>query len=613
MKNRWLDRLDHHFAASFVSRGGHPGRQVQRRTMTRAVAAATFAFAACAPFAEAPPTPPPAVVQQVPADWRFPLDVTPAVAERGMVTSDAPLATDAGVRILRDGGNAIDAAVATAFALAVVYPEAGNLGGGGFMVTRLADGTTAALDFREKAPLAATRDMFLDEHGNTTDRSVVGYLASGVPGAVAGLYAAHERFGSMSWQAVLAPAIRLAEEGFIVDAELAESIADAAERLGRFEGSRTLFLPGGSPIAEGARWRNPELAATLRRIAADGPAGFYQGETADLIVAEMRRGGGIITHEDLRRYEAKWRDPVVFLYRDHTVISMPPPSSGGLTLALIANILEGYDLRALGWHSPDALHYTAEAMRRAFADRNHYLGDPDFVEVPRPQFLSEQYAAQLRAQITERRATPSADVHPGSLEFDEPEHTTHFSVVDDDGNAVALTTTINDLYGSGVTVSGAGFVLNDEMDDFTSKPGAPNMFGLVQGEANSIVPEKRMLSAMTPTIVLAPETNRPMIMAGARGGPRIITATWQVISNMIDHDMDVTTAVAAPRIHHQHLPDVLRYERDGITQPTLDALRSFGHELEEIGSIGTSPALLHLDGRWRGAFDPRTGGKAAGY
>lgn len=610
---RRLAQQDDHRRGWLFARSGFLGTGALRHMLTHASASAAILLAACAPFAEAPPTPPTEVTQAVPDEWRFALDATPAVAERGMVTSDAPLATDAGVRILRDGGNAIDAAVATAFALAVVYPEAGNLGGGGFMVTRLADGATASLDFREKAPLAATGDMYLDAQGNTTDRSVVGYLAAGVPGAVAGLYAAHERFGSMPWKDVVAPAIRLAEEGFIVDAELAGSIAGAAERLGQFEGSRTLFLPGGTPIAEGSRWRLPELAATLRRIAEHGPAGFYEGETADLIVAEMQRGGGIITREDLRRYEAKWRDPVVFLYRGHTVISMPPPSSGGLTLALIANILEGYDLRALGWHSPESLHYTAEAMRRAFADRNHYLGDPDFVDVPRPQFLSEQYASQLRSRITPRRATPSADVRPGSLRFDEPEHTTHFSVVDEDGNAVALTTTINDLYGSGVTVSGAGFVLNDEMDDFTSKPGEPNMFGLVQGEANAIEPEKRMLSAMTPTIVLEPDTNRPVILAGARGGPRIITATWQVISNMIDHDMDVTTAVAAPRIHHQHLPDVLRYETGGFTPDVLSTLQRYGHELEEIGGIGTSPALLRLDGRWRGAFDPRTGGKAAGY
>ncbi len=549
-----------------------------------------------------------------PSAWPFRASsVAITKGRQGLTATTDPVASEIGDSILRRGGNAVDAAVATHFALAVVNPEAGNIGGGGFMMVRMADGTTAALDFRETAPMAATRDMFLDAQGNVTDRSVVGYLASGVPGAVAGLYAAHERFGSMSWEDVLEPAIRLAEEGFVVDSALAGSIAAAADRLQRFDGSRRLFLPDGRPIAAGTRWRIPELAATLRRIAERGPAGFYEGETADLIVAEMQRGGGLITHEDLRRYEAKWRDPVVFLYRGHTVISMPPPSSGGLTLALIANILEGYDLRAHGWHSPDALHFTAEAMRRAFADRNHYLGDPDFVDIPRPQFLSEQYAAQLRSQITPRRATPSTDVRPGTLQLDEPDHTTHFAVVDADGSAVALTTTINDLYGSGVTVSGAGFLLNDEMDDFTSKPGEPNMFGLVQGEANAIEPEKRMLSAMTPTIVLAPESNRPMVLAGARGGPRIITATWQVISNMIDHGMDVTTAVAAPRIHHQHLPDVLRYENGGLPESTLHALRSYGHALEAMGTIGTAPALLLRDGRWRGTFDPRTGGKAAGY
>ena len=529
-----------------------------------------------------------------------------------MVTTDAPLATDVGVRILRAGGNAVDAAVATAFALAVVYPEAGNLGGGGFMVTRMADGTMAALDFREKAPLAATRDMYLDAQGNVTDASVVGYLASGVPGAVAGLYAAHDRFGELPWKDVVEPAIRLAEQGFIVDRELAGSITGAADRLRRFDGSRALFLPAGQPIAEGTRWRIPELASTLRRIAERGPAGFYQGETADLIVAEMQRGGGIITHEDLRRYEAKWRDPVVFVYRGHTVVSMPPPSSGGLTLALIANVLEGYDLRALGWHSPEMLHLTAEAMRRAFADRNHYMGDPDFVQVPRPQFLSEQYATQLRGTIDRRKATPSSEVRPGTLEMHEPDHTTHFSVVDENGNAVALTTTINDLYGSGVTVTDAGFVLNDEMDDFTSKPGTPNMFGLVQGVANAIEPEKRMLSAMTPTIVLAPESNRPFIVTGARGGPRIITATWQVISNIVDYGMDVTTAVNAPRVHHQHLPDVLHYEDGGLPEETIRALESFGHDVEARGGVGSAPALLYADG-WRGAHDPRSGGKAAGY
>ena len=580
---------------------------------TSALLMAGTLLTACAPTNDALVSFPAAIGSEIPAAWPHTPDEPPATAEHGMVTTDAPLATEVGVRILRDGGNAIDAAVATAFALAVVYPEAGNLGGGGFIVARMADGTTASLDFREKAPLAASKNMYVDAQGNVTDASVIGYLASGVPGAVAGLHAAHERFGTLPWRDVVEPAVELAEDGFIVNERFASTVENATDRLGPFAGSRELFMPNGVPIAEGTRWRNPDLAATLRRIAEHGAAGFYEGETADLIVAEMERGGGLITHEDLRRYQAKWRDPVVFRYRDHTVISMPPASSGGLTLALIASILEGYDLRALGWHSPQALHLTAEAMRRAFADRNHYLGDPDFVDIPRPQFLSKTYAEQQRASIDPARATPSSSVQAGAIAPTESDHTTHFSVVDGSGNAVALTTTINDLYGSGVTITGAGFLLNDEMDDFTSKPGTPNMYGLVQGEANAIAPEKRMLSAMTPTIVLAPQTNQPMIVTGARGGPRIITATWQVISNIVDYGMDVTAAVYAPRIHHQHLPDALRYERGGLTAATIEALRAMGHNVEEYGGIGSAPALLWQDGEWRGTYDPRSGGQARGH
>ncbi|HEX7119175.1 MAG TPA: gamma-glutamyltransferase [Longimicrobiales bacterium] len=531
-----------------------------------------------------------------------------------MVASDAPLATRVGVDVLRAGGNAVDAAVATAFALAVVYPEAGNLGGGGFMVLRRADGETAALDFREKAPLAATRDMFLDETGELTDRSITGHLAAGVPGAVAGLWEAHRRYGSLPWEDVVAPAIRLAEDGFIVDERLASTVAGEADRLRRFPASAALFLPGGEPLRVGTRWRNPELAAVLRRIAEHGPAGFYSGETADLIVAEMRRGGGIITHEDLASYRAVWREPVEFDYRGHHIISMPPPSSGGLTLALIANILEGYDLRALGWNSPEALHLTAEAMRRAFANRNHFLGDPDFVRIPRERFLSEDFAASLRAGIDRDRATPSAEVTPGTTTAigAEGDHTTHFSVVDARGNAVALTTTINSLYGSAVTVAGAGFVLNNEMDDFAAKPGEPNQFGLVQGEANAIEPGKRMLSAMTPTIVLSPE-GTPLLVTGARGGPRIISATFQVISNVVDHGMDVAAAVAAPRIHHQHLPDVLFYERGGLLPRQIRALEAIGHDVRPRATVATAPAVLRRDGVWTGVPDPRTGGLAAGH
>ncbi len=554
-----------------------------------------------------------AAVPDAPPGWAHSGDPGTVRASRAMVVTDAPLATAVGVDVLRDGGNAVDAAVATAFALAVVYPEAGNIGGGGFMVAYFADGRSAALDFRERAPLAATRDMYLDERGEPTDRSITGHLAAGVPGAVAGLWAAHQRYGTRPWRDLLAPAIRLARDGFAVDEHFAAAIRNDSARLSRFPASAALFLPGGRPPRPGDVWRNPDLAAVLERIAERGPAGFYEGETADLIVAEMQRGGGIITHEDLRSYEPRWREPVEFRYRDRRVISMPPPSSGGITLALIANILENDDLGRLGWSTAPALHLTAEAMRRAFADRNHFLGDPDFVEIPLARLLSPQHAAAWRATISRERATPSSEVVADAVPVEEGNHTTHFSIVDAAGNAVALTTTINELFGSAVTVAGAGFLLNDEMDDFTSKPGSPNLYGLVQGEANAIVPGKRMLSAMTPTIVLD-DRDRPWLVTGARGGPRIITAVFQVLSNVVDHGMELGAAVSAPRIHHQHLPDVLFYEEGGLTAETVRALEAMGHTVQaRRGYIGNAPSILRQGDQWVGVPDPRVGGSAAGF
>lgn len=529
-----------------------------------------------------------------------------------MVATDAPLATDVGVRMLEAGGNAVDAAVATAFALAVVYPEAGNLGGGGFIVARLADGSSVALDFREKAPRAATRDMYLDAQGNLTNKSLIGHLASGVPGAVAGLHAAHQRFGTKPWREVLAPAIALAENGFTVDQHFSAVIESHRERLSQFAGSAALLLPGGNPPAPGTTWKNPELAEVLRRIAEEGPAGFYQGETARLIVQEMRRGGGLITLEDLKRYEPKWRDPIVFQYRGHSVISMPPASSGGLTLALMANFSEGFDMKKLGHNSPEALHIVTEASKRAFADRNHYLGDPEFVPIPTQMLLSDEYARKQQATISLQHATPSVEIRPGLGETPEPEHTTHFSVVDAQGNAVALTTTINELFGSAVTVTGAGFLLNDEMDDFAARPGSPNMFGLVQGEANAIEPEKRMLSAMTPTIVLGRD-NKPLLITGARGGPRIISAVFQIVSNVVDHGMSLDQAISAPRIHHQHLPDILYWEQ-GVSAETIRELQALGHTVRERdGYVGSAPTILRTRSGWAGAADPRSGGSARGY
>jgi gamma-glutamyltranspeptidase/glutathione hydrolase len=611
------------------------------------LSAATTTLAAGGCAAQPPATAEQATYEQrVPSDWAFSLHPEPVEAAQAMVVSDAPLATRVGVAVLRRGGNAIDAAVAVAFALAVVYPEAGNIGGGGFMVARMADGTAASLDFRERAPLAATPTMYLDSAGNVTDRSITGHLSAGVPGAVAGLHEAHSRFGTLPWAALVEPALQLADSGFAIDAAVAGTLRGDADRLARFPGSAALFLPGGRPLAEGTHWRNPDLAAVLRRIALRGPAGFYSGETADLIVAEMRRGGGLITHEDLRGYTAKWREPILFDYRGHTVLSMPPPSSGGLTLAIIAQIMEplvadagarGSGSAASGrlrsgaespgrrddWHAPLALHYAAEAMRRAFADRNHFLGDPDFVDIPRDLLLSDEYAARLRATIDADRATRSADIAPGlgleaigatpAAALPESDHTTHVSIVDALGNAVALTTTINNLYGSAVTVAGAGFLLNDEMDDFTSKPGEPNMFGLVQGEVNAIAPGKRMLSAMTPTIVVAPD-GRPLLVTGARGGPRIITGVYQVISNILDYGFDVGSAVHAPRIHHQHLPDALTFEPRGLTPDLIAALRALGHTVEErSGYVATAPTILRVEQGWSGIPDPRTGGLAAGY
>jgi gamma-glutamyltranspeptidase/glutathione hydrolase len=530
----------------------------------------------------------------------------------GMVVADDSMATEVGLSVLRAGGNAVDAAVATALALAVTYPEAGNLGGGGFIVARFADGRDAALDFREVAPRAATRNMYIDEKGDVAPTSLTGHLASGVPGAVAGLYAMHQRHGKRAWRDVVQPAIALAENGFVVNQRFA-NMSKGDERLARFAGSAALFLPNGQPLVVGTRWRNPELAATLRRIAERGRDGFYKGETADLIVAEMKRGGGIITHEDLAAYEAKWREPIRFDYRGHRVIAMTPASSGGITLAIMANILEGYDLRASGPATAATVHLIAEASRRAFADRNHYLGDPDVVKIPTSTLISEDYAQKQRATIALQRATPSAEVRAGMGTISEGTQTTHLSVVDREGNAVALTTTINELFGSAVTITGAGFLMNDEMDDFSAKPGSPNMFGLVQGEANAIAPGKRMLSAMTPTIVVDPN-GQTLLVTGARGGPRIISAVFQIMSYVIDHKYPIDKAMEGPRVHHQHLPDVLYHERDALSPDEVSALVAMGHKVQERpGSVGSANSILRAGNTWQGAPDPRSGGTAKGY
>ncbi len=531
-----------------------------------------------------------------------------------MVATDAPLATNVGAAVLRGGGNAIDAAVATAFALAVVFPEAGNLGGGGFLVVHMADGREASLDFRETAPGAATRNMYLGADGHADDRSITGHLAVAVPGSVAGLWEAHERYGSRPWAQLLGPAIALAEQGFIVDSEFARAVHGDSARLVRFAATAALFFPGGHAHSPGDRWRNPDLAATLRRIATAGPKGFYAGRTAELIEAEMHRGGGLITRQDLGAYHARWRPPITFTYRGRRVISMPPPSSGGITIALVAHELSRYDFRAMGWHSPQSLHLFAEGMRRGFAVRNALLGDPDFVPIPTSRLLSQGYADTLASSVLADRATPSSTVRIGNGAAVEGRQTTHFSIVDGHGGAVALTTTINGSFGAAVVVSGAGFLLNDEMDDFAAEPGRPNMFGLVQGEANAIAPGKRMLSSMTPTIVLGDE-GKPLLVTGASGGPTIISAAFQVMSNVIDFGLDIGTAVRAPRVHHQHLPDTLFYEAGGFDERTLTALRAMGHRVAPVppGDIGIGASILYRAGLVQGAADPRVRGAAEGY
>ena len=525
-------------------------------------------LSACATHPRAPET------ATIPPAWRFTNPPPALVAPHVMVVSEHQLASDVGAEVLRRGGNAIDAAVAVGFAQAVVNPRAGNIGGGGFLVYRQADGQVFTLDYRETAPAAATHDMYLDAAGNPTEGSVTGGLASGVPGSVAGLAEMHHRFGRLPWRDVVEPAIRLAQDGHVVDSVRAASLEGSAGRLRRFPSSAELFLPGGHARAAGATWRQPDLAATLELIRDSGAAGFYRGRTADLIVAEMQRDHGLITREDLAAYRPIWRDALVTHYRGWTIYGMPPSSSGGVTLGMILNILEGWRrLPPVG--SAELMHIEIEAMRRAFADRNRWLGDPAFVQMPLERLLSKDYAAELRRQILPDRATPLTDV-PTIGGGTEGSETTHYAVVDSAGNAASITTTLNDSYGSAVVVRGAGFLLNDEMDDFAAKPGARNMYGLVQGEANAIAPGKRMLSAMTPTIVLNPQGRLELVL-GAPGGPRIITAVLQVLSNVVDHQMSLTEAVYAPRIHHQALPDSVRWESGGLDPDVRHRLEAMGH------------------------------------
>jgi gamma-glutamyltranspeptidase/glutathione hydrolase len=549
------------------------------------------------------------VATNFPAEWRFKPGDQGTFAPTAIVASNSALASAAGDEIMRAGGNAVDAAVATGFALAVTFPFAGNLGGGGYMVIRMADGRTAAVDYREIAPLAATRDMYLGPDGKLTNESVVGYRASGVPGAVAGMSAALARFGTKSLKEVLQPAIRLADEGFTVDSVLFSSLRGSRDYIGRFDG-KSVFYPNGEPLQPGTRFRQPALARTLKLIAEQGPDAFYKGEVADSVVAGMTRGGGIITKDDLARYKPELREPIASTYRGYKLFTMPPSSSGGVTITETLNILETFDtLPPFG--SVGYTHALASAYQRAFIDRNSKLGDPAFVQVPLEKLTSKAYARELRKTILPDRATPTPQVE---RTIADGTHTTHYSVVDGAGNAVATTTTINNGYGSGVYLTGPGFFMNDEMDDFAAQPGKPNMFGLVQGEKNAIAPGNRMLSAMSPTIVLDPQ-GRLLMVVGAAGGPRIITATSQVILNVIQHHMTLPDAMRAPRLHHQALPDTIRFETNGLTPAVVDSLKAMGWGIAPIGGTANVNAIMRAQGGWVAVTEPRDRGpsRAVGH
>jgi len=531
---------------------------------------------------------------------------TPVFGAHAMVASNSELASAAGAEIMKAGGNAVDAAVATGFALAVTYPFAGNVGGGGFMNIHMADGRNAVIDYREVAPLAATRNMYVDPAtGKLTNKSLIGHLASGVPGSVAGMVEALHRYGALPLATVMAPAIRLAREGFLVDSSLFRSLR-GNRGVQQFAG-KDLFFPNGEPLAVGSRLVQADLAHTLELIAAKGAAGFYDGEVADALVAEMQRGGGIITKEDLARYKPEWRTPIRSTYRGYTLLTMPPASSGGITMTETMNILENFaPLPRYG--SAGYAHLLTESFRRAFIDRNEKLADPAFVKVPMDQLTSKDYAKQLAAGIDRNHATKT----PAFKVAREPEHTTHYSVADNKGNVVATTTTLNGGYGSSVWIPKGGFFMNNEMDDFAAQPGTPNMFGLVQGEANAIQPGKRMLSAMAPTIVLD-KSGKVLLVVGAAGGPRIITTTTEVILNVIEHHMSLADAMRAPRLHHQSLPDTLRFETGAFSEAVADSLRAMGHILQRGGGLANANAIMRVSGGWIGVREPRGTGGAVGY
>ena len=535
---------------------------------------------------------------------------------KGVVASRSPIASEVGADMLRQGGNAVDAAVATGFALAVTYPSAGNIGGGGFMLIRMADGTLAANDHREKAPAAAFREMFQDEQGNVIEGlSTESHLAVGVPGSVEGLLSALEKYGTLERRTVIEPALRLAREGFALPRDIARAFAARQAAFARHPASAAVFAKAdGTAYEAGETFRQPDLAASLERVLEHGRAGFYGGETADLIVAEMQRGDGLISHDDLAGYRSVWREPIRGTYRGHDIVSMPPPSSGGVLLVQMLNMLEPYDIGAMGFGSAAAMHHVIEAERRAYADRAEHLGDADFHPVPVVQLIDKAYARQRFSDFNPRRASRSEAVGAGAVPPPESPDTTHISVIDKDGNAVSFTTTLNLSYGSKIVAAGTGILLNNEMDDFSAKANTPNAFGLLGGDANAIEPGKRMLSSMTPTLVV--QDGDILLVTGSPGGSTIITTVLQVVMNLIDHGMDLSDAVGRPRFHHQWQPNRVVVEPFGFSPDTLSMLKAWGHEqivpLPFGRGIGDANSALKDGDGLHGMSDPRNAGGAVG-